>query len=222
MSVPPVRLVPLTFQQAITLIASLDQVQFQTIERAVRSSHSFEISDQEGRQLAQAAGLDVDTILSVFSVLAYMYGRVSAQSLDREAIDQSVRLFLGSEVPGLDETTGELLAGRLLALLQPDPKIDALTKQRRLQAGFLRNIVQVSSFVDIRPDFSDDRVTIRGAVPVVELQIRTDAEHPVDRDIVLQLNERTLQTLKSAIEDIELKLILTRDAADLISSGGSD
>ena len=99
----------------------------------------------------------------------------------------------------------DALIRRLSVILGQRRSADSFRKAQRLRIGFIRNATSFSSLVDLRPDFSDDKKSVERLIPVAQLRISTDADGPDFKEIVIQLDERSLARLREALNEMEQK-----------------
>lgn len=60
--------------------------------------------------------------------------------------------------------------------------------------------------VDLRPDFTPDRGSITGFVPVIQMRITTDAKDLERSEVVFQLNIASLTKLETFVADARRKI----------------
>ena len=94
---------------------------------------------------------------------------------------------------------------RVNAITARHTAIDRNSKLNRLRVGLLPNATKFKSMVDLRPDFSSDRMAINGLVPVVQVQVTTDSSSP-DKVLLFQMSPKRFEDLERLVSDIKLKL----------------
>jgi hypothetical protein len=105
-----------------------------------------------------------------------------------------------------DEHQAQLVFNRLEQLLQPWRSALRRRKKEWLETGILPTAIDFASFVDLRPDFSDDRMTIDALVPIAIVEIVTQSSPDERKSIQFQLGAKALADLKALVADIEKKL----------------
>ena len=120
-------------------------------------------------------------------------------------------LFNSFLLEGLGLDTGEdsidkPLADRLRRLFQPNENFDQFAKISKLQQGFSEHATSFASLVDLRPNFSKDRSSIRGYVPVIHLQITSDTDDMEEQKFVFAMSSEAIAELRATLDDIERKL----------------
>jgi hypothetical protein len=128
--------------------------------------------------------------------------------------DSLIELF--SSIETLDAATVDSVAPKMVLLLGQTAAADEVSKLVRLETGFLPHAIGFSSFVDLRPDFTDDRAEIRQFVTVIQFRITTQNANGEEATHTFQLTSEALHQLGEAVEDTQAKLLLARNVgADL-------
>jgi hypothetical protein len=130
---------------------------------------------------------------------------------------------------GLWPRSGEdsgIAVSRLAEVLRSNAVRDRELKRRWLRTGILDIATAFSSFVDLRPNFSDDRSEISELLPVIIFNIIVQTETGDDRSYVFQLSDSSLRQLERAISDVRIKLERARTheafAPMIMPSNGSE
>lgn len=201
-------------------LANLDEDAYNSLLKDVRGEEAFSRSRPRCEALARSIGaegpIDAFYLLTAINIV---YSNV--QDLMDDDDDEIINLVeivmsgLGG-MKGHDEQF-ETLRDRLVELVAPHPVVDDLRKLNRLKTDLIQNGVGFTSFVDLRPDFAEDRSHIKRLVPVVLFRVSTDSEEDSERSFVFQLTEEALGTLKEAVVDAETKLEAVRYSESLSS-----
>lgn len=191
-------------------LASIPKDMFDVLLNEVRSPIAFDASKERCEKLADRISIKAEQIGMLLNVLKALYSRL-----------KSIEAIGGSRAPLLDDFVDEMAAdedydnienisiikSRLLEILTVNNNIDSATKIERLKNGFIDSAVTFSTFVDLRPNFDDsNRDKIIGFVPMVQMRIQTNSKSDNNRNIVLQINQKTLFNLKKIISETEEKL----------------
>jgi hypothetical protein len=198
MPLDPIALPP--FEEVLHDIAQLQEDAFGKLHAFVRGE-GFEADTEQRDYLAQALSLSRERVFYVLSVLAFVYRQARADLQAPESIARRLGAVLQDDVAGRTR-----LISRLTQILAPNAKAEKEIKIGRLKSGFLKNATGFGSFLDLRPNFSEDLKEVHGLIPVIQFRIATDATDPADAAFVFQLDEEGLAKMKEAIERSEKKL----------------
>jgi hypothetical protein len=150
---------------------------------------------------------------ALFTVLDGLFLRIlelntSSEDLPDVLSDYVNRLVDASEDSNIPKNSLDALKGRVTELFTDIlPQIKKAKKQTRLKSGFLRNAKQFATFVDLRPNFSNEEfIHIDDWIEVIQFRISTDALPGLERQIVFQCDEASLAELKLCIQKAETKL----------------
>ena len=198
---PPNPLLLPSLEEIARHIAQLPDSAFRSLQLFV-SKEGFQTESGQYEVLAKEMSLSQQQTFYLLSALAFIYRQAQA---DAEFSD-SIARALSDGLKGDDAVDLSKLTSRLTSLLAPNPQADKEIKISRLRTGFLKNATGFGSFVDLRPNFSDDLKTLHGLVPIIQFRISTDATNPADADFVFQLDEGSLAKMKEAVKRSEEKL----------------
>ncbi|MDJ0995624.1 MAG: hypothetical protein QNI90_18740 [Dinoroseobacter sp.] len=204
-------IMPPTLDNIIETAAGFDDRTFALINELVQRPTSTDPSDADVSELSKASDVSEDDIRYFLSFLDFLFARTA--DIEPSDLDGTLVSFL-EENGSLDDPTQ--LATRLANLLQHREIQDAATKQARLRDGLLPNITSLANFVDLRSDFKrDDNGELTGelgeAVTIIQLGIQTNSARENQRQLILQLDERTLGRLEDCISEIRKKLKILSD-----------
>jgi hypothetical protein len=203
----PYRSVP-PLHRAVNLLSRLNDSQFATFLQEVRGPRAFDTEAARIDALTSALKFDQanDTIILLASC-GFLYDRAHESAGDNRDITDITRdlLQFSGLWPRSDEQASALLQ-RLSAVLRSNPIRDQELKRHWLQTGILDLATAFSSFVDLRPNFAQDRQDITELLPVVIFNIDVQTESGDDRSYAFQLSETSLSQLARAVADVQLKL----------------
>jgi hypothetical protein len=189
-----------SLEEVVRNVAQLSDSAFNSLQSLV-SKQGFQIESEQCERLAKEMSLSQEQTLYLLSALAFMYRQAESASESNETLARNLSDELGDNTVDLPKLTK-----RLTMLLAPNPQADKEIKINRLKTGFLKSATGFGSFVDLRPNFSDDLKTLHSLVPMVQFRISTDARDPTDANFVFQVDEEGLAKMKEAIERTEEKL----------------
>ena len=199
---------PKTLGAIIAGLVDLDDQQFDSLHLITSTAASFLLRKSELDALKKTIPPSVADLDFLLSALAFLYSRVSELGHGDENF--------GSLIQGLvDEVAAETgdsldktkLTDRLTLLLQSNANYQNFAKIRKLTAGFLPNGISFSSFLDLRPSFTDELdPKVVGYIPMIQFRIKTDSSTPGLKNFVFQLDRETLGEIKKAVERAEAKL----------------
>lgn len=195
--------------RALERIADLTEDQYDVLHAEVAGPEGLGCTETRLEQLTDAVGgIEESEIVDLLNSLSFLYARCREWDKEEEDDTQSaLRSFL--KATHLWQNLGERPeAGflRLVDLLRPNKFTEQRKKLKWLRTGMFENAVEFSSFVDLRPDFSMDRMRVEGLVPVIMLRVRTELEFEEDRSHVFQLTVDGLAKLRRVLEDVDRKL----------------
>lgn len=197
-------------------LAKQSDADFNTLRQAISGPDGFSRSINRCRQLARELGNEIstNTVFNLIISLRYLYDN----SREWEEAGRDVRVALDEyfELTGLKTILGDdvndSFYDRVLSFIEKNPVVERARKRRRLQAGILDTATGFSSFVDLRPQLSEDKTEIEELIPVIIFQAETEAqEKEGTKTHVFQLTLESLKKLKDTIGDIERKLETVKD-----------
>lgn len=179
---------------------------FDALDELVSKPTSTEPSDRDIEKVAAEAEVSEDELRYFLSFLTFLY--VQTEDTRENELQPQLSEFL-REHGDLKDT--ERLTAQLKRLLSHRDAQIVAAKKARLSQGFLPNLVKASSFVDIRSDFErskDGKLTgnVSTSIPVIQLALHTNSSRDFERDIVLQLDEKGMETIQEALNEINEKL----------------
>ncbi len=225
-SLPLLSLPPLP--DALGQIAKFDPDQFAALLDAVSTEEGFGRGRERCERLSQTLGLDDPvTVFGVLASLSFLYEGPGQRPSDDQEYFESLREFLkSSELWSNLGKDPEAAFDRLIRLLQRNSSVDTSRKIQWLKTGILPNAISFASFVDLRPNFSEDRESIDSVVPVVVFSIETD-EDGEESSHVFQLSEAGIKKFEDALQDVSKKLSALRNdprvnALEIIGESNKD
>lgn len=114
-----------------------------------------------------------------------------------------------------DPTLLEKIKSRIGTLLADNTNISRYKKLVRLREGFIRSAVSFASFVDLRPNFNEEKTGILSVIPIVQFRVRTNSDVDLDQNIVFQMDRKAVRRLKEAVDYVTRKLDAI-DASDFL------
>lgn len=202
--------------ETLEYLAKQSDADFNTLRQAISGPDGFSRSINRCRQLARELGNEIstNTVFNLIISLRYLYDN----SREWEEAGRDVRVALDEyfELTGLKTILGDdvndSFYDRVLSFIEKNPVVERARKRRRLQAGILDTATGFSSFVDLRPQLSEDKTEIEELIPVIIFQAETEAqEKEGTKTHVFQLTLESLKKLKDTIGDIERKLETVKD-----------
>ena len=208
---------PTSAIEALGVLVRLDDRSFELIKNEILGPSAFDASDDRVSSIASQLGAATDEIYNLLSSLPSLYSLMRRLNAPDDEIEKIVEDFLSQVIDpeDLPENGFDTLTKRLTELLKKNESADRFAKLLRLRDGFLSNAKSFTSFVDLRPEFTEDEMSVRQLIPIVQFRIATDATDPSSREYVFQLDEAALVKLKDAVERAEKKLTALSESADL-------
>ncbi len=205
-------IMPPSLDTILAAAANYEAGVIKEIDKQLQRSSSTDPSDNELAVLSSATGVDEDELRYFLSFIAFLYLQTS--DLADEEVLPTLVAFLEENI---DSDEVGPLAEKLHSLLSHRDVQGNATKRARLRDGLLPNITGLANFVDLRSDFErDDSGDLTGrlgeSVTIVQLGIRTNSAKQNERELLLQLDEKSLDKLQETIDEIRKKLsILSND-----------
>jgi hypothetical protein len=194
-----------SFGDVLSIIASLSDDAFQRFSSEIGGENAFDLDLDRCERISRDLGTDTDTVAQVIHLCGYLYGQIHSRSVMREEIPTILGEFLDEYSEIEDNELRRNLIERMSKLLARRESADAFRKAQRLRVGFLKNALSFASFVDLRPDFNEEKNSVQRLIPVAQFRITTDSNVPEYKDIVIQLDERSVRRLKDAVVEVERK-----------------
>lgn len=198
-------------------LASYNERVFTLLLEEVRGEEAFNRDAARCKALAEKIGAKgPGDAFYLLSAVDFFYSQVQDLKEEGDEVAEIVEFVL-STFSGLDDDSekAEIVRDRLASLVSPNPVADDLRKLERLKTDLIRNGVGFSSFVDLRPDFAEDKSKIKRLVPIIIFRVSTDSNDDGERSFVFQLTEEALGKLKGTVEDAEKKLRAVRSSEAL-------
>lgn len=203
---------PPSLPEMVGQIAALNDQQFETLWASIQTERSFDLESGVIDDLSASLGIPTMRILYTLSAMSFLYDRIedTVESDDkRPAAIRSIVKDLGLDNDKADEN--DILQTRLLRLLGHNAKHDRFLKIQRLQNGFLPRLMNVNTFVDIRPDISRDRSEIRHFLPIIQMNLSLDRPLASSETATIQLTPKDVEMLRDCLDDIDKKISLLLD-----------
>ncbi len=194
-----------TLEDVVVEIGNLPHEVYQKLRQHISSEFAFDDHPERIQLLARDMNTSTDDALTILQAVEILYERVQLfppEAERRGAISDFVGEFESDSVVG----NREAIIDRLDELTVRSDAAERNKKIRRLENGFLATAQRFSSFVDLRPDFTESRDAIRGYVPVIQFRVETNSDKPLQQEMVFQLNEFGLERLRAAVDDANIKL----------------
>ena len=189
--------------QALEILGTLDADKISFLRDETRSKEAFGRDAERCRTLQKRLTLPkMSDVSGLLSSLDFLYQRLTEWTQDGEDRREVLEAFL--ESTDLRSNLGEnpdQSFPYLFELLEENPAVERTRKLARLRTGILDNAVTFSSFVDIRPNYTDDRLSIDDLVPVIVFEIGIERHSDTDTTCVFQLTENGLHEFKNCIAD---------------------
>jgi hypothetical protein len=202
-------------KEVIEELGSFTDQEFEILLAETVTPAAFDSSQERCETIAKKINRDSSAFGYLFTALGFLYREVRRKAKDENTLKLLIEELLASfELAKDEKANAKTLSERLLRLLSYNQNAERRDKIGRLKRGFLPNAMGFSSFVDLRPNIGADRSKVDEFVPLVQFRISTDSDDDEQRSWVFQLDERALDKLSKAIEDVQKKLeLLKRDAA---------
>lgn len=195
----------ISFEEAVSEVASLSPEAYQIFKRAIYSESAFDDNLERMASLSKEMGVAPEDVAMILQATAILYERVQALPSGVEAAPVLLR-FVDEFDEEVEVNAKHTLVERLSELTLRNEAAELNKKIHRLQSGFLDSAKSFSTFVDLRPDFNEKRDTIRGFIPMIQFKIATNSDNPHFQELIFQVDEFGLSRMKEALDDAQAKL----------------
>lgn len=199
-------IMPPTLDTIIAMAADFSDDVYQLLEGLVKKPNSIDPSDADITAVSRDANIPEDDLRYFLSFLSFLYVQTSDTAEDE--LETTLAEFLTEHG---ENVSVDRVAKKLVALLSYRDIQTNAAKRARLVEGFLPNLLEISSFVDVRKDFErDDEGNLSGklgfSIPVIQLRLRTNSSRQDEREFVLQLDEKAIKRFEEAFVEIRTKI----------------
>lgn len=193
----------------------MDQDSFSFLLKEVKGESAFQISDERCSSLKGHLGFTDNSVVKGFLLtLEFFYDRVRDFGGATEEPTKALEFFLErtgiDKLLGKDEESRKFGFDRLLEIVEKNPFVENQHKRKWLRTGLLDNAISFASFIDLRPNFNEERSLVQEYIPIVIFNIELEPPLGEDKSFVFQLSENALGKLKEALNDVEKKLATLR------------
>jgi hypothetical protein len=204
------------FPQAVRQIVDMDDATFAALQREVIKPPAFQLTRSRIESLLPILNIDDQTdIVSLFGGLELLHERVNTpDGEDPNPYETLKGLFKSTSLWPLLSENDEKGFKRVAALVINNEAAQRYQKRYWLETGILDTAVSFASFIDLRPNFAEDRSEVTELLPVIIFQIETDSDYEAEA-LVFQMTENGLDQMIKSIEDIKLKLERVKATASL-------
>ena len=196
--------------RAFSALAAISDSEFDQLRGALSGRRSFSLTEDMLREISEKIGIDEKTLAVLTVALASIYEGVVEDEDDNFDSSDFLRSLLGSLELSDDDVAKEEIVRRLQVLLKKSSNHERFKKIKRLEAGFLPNLLDANSFVDLRPNFNETRTAIEGLIPVIQLNLITNSGDPGLSSITLQLAPEDLRLLQEKLNEAAQKISALR------------
>lgn len=200
-------------------LTKLDAKSLEILKAAIYSSSAFDPTDEAISALSSKLNWPERTLRQLFTVVDNIYKIIRPATDGNELSDAEIRIGVQdvlSHFNHIQEIEGapDLVADRLVPLLQFNTNAELQRKEDTLRRGLLPFATDFSSVVELRPLFSVDRKTILKYIVAMQFKIVTDKKGA--EDFVFHIEEEDLSKMREALDTLENKLesvrsVLTED-----------
>ena len=198
---------PLSVKEVLEEFGSFSDPEFELFLSETLTLAAFDSSPERCETVAKKIDKDPGLLGYIFGALDFLYREVRRKAKDELTLTRLIDELLSAlEIESSDKTDVKKLKERLVRLLSYNQSAERRDKVGRLARGFLPNAIGFSSFVDLRPNLDAGRTKVDEFIPLVQFRIRTESDDDEEESWVFQLDERALDKLSEAIEDVRNKL----------------
>jgi hypothetical protein len=166
----------ISFEEAVSEVASLPQEAYENFKKAIFSELAFDDNPERIAGLAKQLSVTPEDAAMILQATAILYERVQALPNTAESAS-AISRFVDEFDEELQAETKRSLVERLTELTVRNESAELNRKINRLQSGFLDTATNFSTFVDLRPDFNEQRDQIRGFLPMIQFKIATNSDN---------------------------------------------
>ncbi len=207
---------PTSLDEILASVAEFRDEQFGALVQAVSGPEGLSAEKERCEKLAAEMGVAPAAIGYLLSALNFVYSALptAAEQGSPDSVDLN-NILSGIDFDIDDPTLLEKIKSRIGTLLADNTNISRYKKLVRLREGFIRSAVSFASFVDLRPNFNEEKTGILSVIPIVQFRVRTNSDVDLDQNIVFQMDRKAVRRLKEAVDYVTRKLDAI-DASDFL------
>jgi hypothetical protein len=209
MSKPPSLFPSISFEEAVSEVASLSEEAYRNFKNAISSELAYDDNPDRIAGLANELSVTPEDAAMILQATSILYERVQALPTGVDS-SSAISRFVDEFDEELEADVKRRLVARLTELTARNESAELNKKIYRLQAGFLDTATSFSTFVDLRPDFTEKRDAIRGFIPMIQFKIATNSDNPHFQELIFQVDEFGLERLRATLNDAQSKLTALR------------
>lgn len=208
---------PTSIGEALNPLATMGEEEFALLMSSIHGDQSFSLSKEQIDEVQKRLPSVYGNLAILLGLLSFLYSHVDHYvEVGVPYPDVIEKLTSDLSEDATWKATKDLIKQRLLRLLERKEVHSRYKKIQRLQSGFIPNAKSFASFVDLRPDFTDETpVSVKGFLKTIQVRIRTDARPGQNQEFVFQLTEDALKEMKKCIDRTQEKLSALQMDADL-------
>jgi hypothetical protein len=207
-------IVPPSLPELLARVAQWPDDAISDLELLISGINSTDPTSAEIVRFCDSHRIDEVDVRYLLSFISFLYDQ-----LERENPDEIVRRLTSFFGETIKVSEPDELARLIQRFLSYKQQHDQSVKRARLKRGFGPYLVDVGSFVDIRPDFvrdEDGNLTgdIQGNVNSIQLMLEANTSSDDEIRFVVQLDEPMLERLAKVIAEIQQKLAIIGDGSN--------
>jgi hypothetical protein len=197
---------PSSLAEILRVLSDLNETEYAELRAAVGGDKPFASDEDTNKQLAPKVGLSALNLTALLGVLKFLYDRLEDDLPSDVSRSDGIDLILKQVLVFKDDAKNyNAVHSRLTSLLSYNEAYTKFQKVKRLERGFIANLLEANTFLDIRPSISKDRKEIEGTVNVFQLNLITDSNNETLSDITIQLTRKSMKLLIDALDDLKKK-----------------
>lgn len=214
---------PLSPDSLLVALGRMDEEKYSALVDSIHGADGFKSTTARCQSLSIILGLTLGKTKDILIVLRQLYHVSNPVDSDSDQqptpVEDVIKSFshLASLKGDGAKEFKEIIVTRVKHLTTHNDNLENWRKIRRIKSGLINNAIGFSSMVDLRPMFSSDRLSIVGLVPIIQIQIRTDAQATDEQELVFQLSQTGLRDLEKFVEDMRTKIESVKKHEKIVS-----
>lgn len=206
---------PSSLDEILASVAEFDDKQFVELVQATSGPEGLSADKERCEKLASEIGVPPAAVGYLLSALNFVYSALPAATEHGSPDSVGLNNILNGIDFNIDSDRLDKIRSRIRTLLIDNTNISRYKKLVRLRDGFIRSAISFSSFVDLRPNFDEEKTVISSVIPIVQFRVRTNSSVDAEENIVFQMDRKAVRRLKEAVDYVSRKLDAI-DASDFL------
>lgn len=203
-------ILPPTMNALLQQMSNLGHEQLAALEEVLCLPTSTNPTAEKLKETSEKVNIADGDLRFLLSFISFLYAQT--EDLAETEHDTQLQEFIKLNVENGDVQS---ILNNLRRLLAYRKQYNHALNVARLREGFLPNFQSASTLVDIRGNFEhDERNYLTGAIneliPVTQIRIRTESPNDEVKELVFQIDEKSMDTLIEILGEAKKKIQILR------------